>query len=149
MAFVDEPLHAEGDFDGVEVLPLDVLDEGHGVEIFVVDLADVGGQGPEVGTLGRAPAAFAADDDIFAVVGLLDRDGLDDAQLADRIGQFVERLLVELRARLRGVGDDVGDVDFGHPAHGLDAGVEGVGAEDGVQAAAQSFLLFHGVAITF
>ena len=80
-----------------------------------------------------------------AVVGLAHRNGLDDAQLPDRIGQLVQRLLVELRARLRGVGDDVGNVDFGHPAHGFEFGIEvdGVAAEDGIQPATEPFRLFH------
>ena len=61
--------------------------------------------------------------------------GSDDPQLADRVGQFVERLLVELRARLRGVGDDVGDVDLGHLAHRLELDVDRITPENRVQTA--------------
>ena len=135
MALVDEALHAQRDFNGVEVLALDVLHQGHGVEVLVVHLADVGRQGGNVGTLGRTPAALAADEDVFASLGALDRHGLDDAQLANRVGQFVERLLVELRAGLRGVGNDVRDGDFGHLGHRFEFDVELFGAEDGVQPA--------------
>ena len=135
MALVDEPLHAEGDLYGVEVLALDVLDEGHGMEVLVVHLADVGRQALQVGALCGPPAALAADDDVLSAVGPFDRDGLDDAQLPDRVGQFVERLLVELRARLRGVGDDVGDVDLGHLAHRLELDVDRITPENRVQAA--------------
>ena len=124
------------DFDGVEVLPLDVFHERHGVQVLVVHLADVGREGFEIGALRGPPAAFAADDDVFAVGGLLDRHGLDDAQLADRVGQLVEGLLVELRARLGGVGYDVADCDFGHLAHRLEPGVNRIAAEDGVESAA-------------
>ena len=135
-ALVDEPLHSQRDFDRVEVLPLDVFHERHGVQVLVVHLADVGGQRGHVGALCGAPAAFAADDDVFAVGGLLDRHGLDDAQLADRVGQLVEGLLVELRARLGGVGYDVADCDFGHLAHRLEPGVDRIAAENGVESAA-------------
>ena len=136
MALVDQALHPQRDFDGVEVLPLDVFHERHGVQVLVVHLADVGREGFEIGALRGPPAAFAADDDVFAVGGLLDRHGLDDAQLADRVGQLVEGLLVELRARLGGVGYDVADCDFGHLAHRLEPGVNRIAAEDGVESAA-------------
>jgi len=135
VALIDQALHAQRDFDGVEVLALDVLHEGHGVQVLVVHLADVGREGRQIGALRGPPAAFAADDDVFAVVGLLHRHGLDDAQLADRVGQLVEGLLVELRARLRGVGDDVGDFDLGHPAHRFELGIDRIAAENGVEAA--------------
>jgi len=84
---------------------------------------------------GAPPAAFAADDDVFASVALFHRHGLDDAQLADRVGQFVQSLLVELRARLRGVGYDVGDFDFCHLAHRFELGIHGIAAENGVESA--------------
>ena len=100
------------------------------MQVLVVHLADIGRETRQVGALRRTPAAFAADDDIFSVAGFLDRDGLDDPQLADRVGQFVE-----LRTRLRGVGNDLRDVDLGHLAHRLELGVDGVGAEYGVQSA--------------
>ena len=132
-ALVDEPLHSQRDFDRVEVLPLDILHEGHGVQVLVVHLADVGGQRGHVGALCGAPAAFAADDDVLPVALPLDRDGLDDPQRADRVGQLVERLLVELRARLRGIGDDLRDGDFCHFGHRFEFCVEVVVAENGVQ----------------
>ena len=135
VALVDQALHSERDLYGVEILALDILHEGHGVQVLVVHLADIGREARQVGALRRTPAAFAADDDIFPVAGFLDRDGLDDPQLADRVGQFVERLLVELRTRLRGVGSDLRDVDLGHLAHRRELGVDGVGAEYGVQSA--------------
>ena len=135
MALVDQALHAQGDLDGVEILALDVLHECHGMEVLVVDLADVCREALQVGALRGPPAAFAADDDVFPVGGLPDRDGLYDPELADRVGQFVEGLLVELRARLRGVGHDVGDPDLGHLAHGLELRIEGLAAENRVESA--------------
>ena len=42
-ALVDQALHAERYLYGVEVLPLDVLHEGHGMEVLVVGLAHVCG----------------------------------------------------------------------------------------------------------
>ena len=135
VALVDQALHAQRDFDGVEVLSLDVLHEGHGVQVLVVHLADIGREGLQVGPLRGPPAAFAADDDVFASVALFHRHGLDDAQLADRVGQFVQSLLVELRARLRGVGYDVGDFDFCHLTHRFELGIHGIAAENGVESA--------------
>ncbi len=79
VALLDEALQAEGDFDGVEVLTLDVFDEGHRVQVLVVDLADVDRQRCEPRPSGGAPAAFAADQDVAAVGALADREGLDDA----------------------------------------------------------------------
>ncbi len=52
VALVDQALHAERDLDGVEVLTLDVLHERHGVEVLVVDLADVGREGLQIGATG-------------------------------------------------------------------------------------------------
>ena len=107
VALVDQALHAECDFDGVEVLTLDVLDQSHGMQVLVVHLAHIGGQGLQVGALRSPPAPFAADEDVFPVVAPPDGYGLDHPERADRVGQLVERLLVEAAARLRWVGHDI------------------------------------------
>jgi len=56
---------------------------------------------------GAPPAPFAADEDVFPVVAPPDGYGLDHPERADRVGQLVERLLVEAAARLRWVGHDI------------------------------------------
>ena len=58
-----------------------------------------------------APAALAGDQLVAAVVERADEDRLEDAVLADRRGQLVERRLVEGQARLLRVGVDVVDLD--------------------------------------
>ena len=55
-------LDAGGFFEGVEVFPLDVLDEGHRQRRLVRDLPQQAGHGRQTGDLGRAPATFAGDD---------------------------------------------------------------------------------------
>ena len=105
------------------------------MQVLVIHLADVGREALQVGALRGPPTALSADEDVFAVGALADRYGLDDTQLADRVGQLVEGLLVELRTRLRGVGHDLVDCDLGHPAHRLEAGIDRLAAEDGVQSA--------------
>ena len=70
------------------------------MQVLVVHFADIGGQGLQSGFAGGPPAAFATDNQVASVVGAFDRDGLDYAQRADRVGQLFERLFIELRARL-------------------------------------------------
>ena len=74
------------------------------MQVLVVHFADIGGQGLQSGFAGGPPAAFAADNQVASVVGAFDRDGLDYAQRADRVGQLFERLFIELRARCVGLG---------------------------------------------
>ena len=65
----------------------------------------------EPGQLGGAPAALAGDELVAVRSDRADEDGLQDAMLADRRGELVERLLVEGQARLLGVRLDVVDRD--------------------------------------
>ena len=51
VVLLDEVLVGQGYFDGVEVLALNVLDEGHLHHVFVVGRAHVGGYGGESGHL--------------------------------------------------------------------------------------------------
>ena len=135
VAFVDQPLHSQGDFDGVEVFALDVLHQGHSMQVLVVHFADIGGQGLQSGFAGGPPAAFATDNQVASVVGAFDRDGLDYAQRADRVGQLFERLFIELRARLRGVGEDRRNGDLRHFGHRFEPGIQVFAPENGVQTA--------------
>src|SRR5260221_6555398 len=65
--------------------------------------------------LSRAPAALAGDDHVIVALGPK-QDWLEHAALQDRLGELVKLLLVELNARLVGIGSDPGDVDFTHTA---------------------------------
>src|SRR5262249_55224427 len=58
-----------------------------------------------------APPTFTGDE-LVAVTGGPDEDGLEDSHLTDRVGQRAEGLLVEVVARLIRVGPDGGDRDL-------------------------------------
>ena len=58
---------------------------------------------------GGAPAALARDDLIVAGRKAADRQRLDNAVLADGIGQILQSLFIEVAARLIGVGFDLRD----------------------------------------
>ena len=62
--------------------------------------------------LGRAPAPLAHDELVAARAHLADDDRLQQPELADRVLQFGQRLLVEDAARLLRVRLDRGDVDL-------------------------------------
>ena len=64
----------------------------------------------DAGELGGAPAAFAGDE-LVAVSGLADHQGLNDAVGADGLRQFREALGLEDAARLEGIGVDQVDGD--------------------------------------
>ena len=55
--------------------------------------------------LRRAPAPLAGDDHVMLADGL-QKDRLEHAPFADRIGELVEGFLVELDTRLLGIGPD-------------------------------------------
>ena len=132
-ALVDQPLETQGSLDGVEVLALDVFHDGQLEHGHVVGLADVGRDLGQAGHAGGAVAPFAADDLVAGRSGLPQRERLDDAQGADRVGEFGQRFGIEAFARLVGVGDDLverdarysGEVPGGDPvdAPGLFQGV--------------------------
>ena len=65
----------------------------------------------EAGEPRRAPAALAGDELVGVRAERPDEDRLEDAVLADRRGELVERLLVEGHARLLGVRLDAVDRD--------------------------------------
>ncbi len=97
----------------VEVLAMDVLDQGVLERGGVVDVADDGGHRREAGPLGRPPAALAGDELVAVVAEGSDEDRLQDAELPHRRGQRGERLLVEGPPGLVGVGRDAADRDLG------------------------------------
>src|SRR5690606_26742495 len=125
---LDEPLVAEGDLDGVEVLALDVLDDGHLEHRLGVGLADEGGDLAEAGAAGGAEAALARDQLEPPVAEGAHRQRLDDAELADGRGELVECLLAEVLPRLVGVGPDGVDLDLGDAAGEAEAVLEVVEA---------------------
>ena len=79
-------------FDGVEVLSLEVLDEGRGHGFGFVEWADECGDFVQSGALGGPPAPFAGDDLIVTGSGGMgaSEDGLQDAARANGFGQFFQ-----------------------------------------------------------
>ena len=159
-AFLHEALVAEGHFDRIQVLALDVLDDGHLQHALVVGVADVGGNHVHPGHDAGAVAALAADDLVLGTL-LPDGEGLDEPEGADGVRQLLEGFRVEAHPGLEGVRfDEVhGDAEhvgrvllFRGPDHFLVDVTDGfadfaevgrVVAEEGAQAPAQAMLYFR------
>jgi len=89
--FAVETLEGVGDFDGVEVFALDVLDESDFHEAVVGDVLDNDGHVMKAGDAGGAKAAFTGDE-LIAVVRAPYDEGLDDAVFSNGLGEFLEAL---------------------------------------------------------
>ena len=74
---------------------MNVLQESIAEHVFVIGLANDGGDELEAGKFGRTEAALTHDE--FETVGLerADDDRLKKAELLDRVNELVERLLLE------------------------------------------------------
>ena len=157
MAFLDEALVAEGGFDGIQILPLDILHKGHLQHALVVRFADVCGNHTHAGHTARLETAFAADYLVAVFGDLAHRDGLDEPEGADAGGQFFQGLRIKRAAGLERVGfhhvhgdaEHVGSAGGGfasrhilvHIAYRL-AELVGFFAEKGAEAAPETMLLF-------
>jgi hypothetical protein len=108
---LDEALVGLGELDGVEVFPLNVLDEGELEGLAGVQLLDDDLDLVEPGFLAGAPAALAGDDLVAIGVGgeAADDDGLDEPPVLDGGGELREALQVEVLARLAALGDNLLD----------------------------------------
>ena len=115
-----EALEGFAAFDGVQVLALEVLDQGPLGEGLVVQLAEDGGDVLKVCESGGAPSAFAGDDFVGAFAALLwlvdgcggaDDDRLHEAIGLDGVGQSFEGGLIKDFAGLMRVGLELGDRD--------------------------------------
>ena len=104
---------AFGFFHGIEVLALEVLDEGHLEHIAVGGLTLDDGHGGESEFAGSTPAAFAGDELELAIHGAHD-ERLDDAVLADGLDEVVQRGFAELEAWLQGTGHHHVERDIAH-----------------------------------
>ena len=83
--------------DRVEVLAGHVLDEGELERRRVVALAHERGDALQPGEPRGAPAALAGDELVRPAGERADEDGLEDAVRRDRVGERLERRLVEAR----------------------------------------------------
>ena len=91
--------------DGVQVFALEIFDERQFQHRAVVRLAGDDGNLRQIQQLRRAPAAFAGNQ--FKISAAFAHDErLDDALFADGIGQFAQRLVGEILARLERAGAD-------------------------------------------
>ena len=97
----------------VEILAVDVLDEGVLERGGVVDVADDGRDRREPGPLGRPPAPLAGDELVAVVAEWPHQNRLQHAELSHRRGQRGERFLVEAAPGLVRVGRDAADRDLG------------------------------------
>lgn len=77
--FLGEADVAGGFFDGIEVLALEVLDEGHLEDFLVGGGAFDGGNGVQSEELGGAPATFTGDE-FHLIADFTDDEGLDDSE---------------------------------------------------------------------
>ena len=77
-------------FNGVQVLPLEVLDEAQLHDLPVVGLDDDGGHLGQARQFGGPPAALSGDDLVVAGGQAADGEGLDEPVGADGLGQVAE-----------------------------------------------------------
>jgi hypothetical protein len=80
------PLVAEGNFDGIQVFALNVLDECHFQHLLVVGLAYVGRNAVQAGQLAGLQAALARNELVRVGAQLAYRHGLDNALNLNAIG---------------------------------------------------------------
>ena len=89
-------------FDRVQILALDIFDQRNLERFRIGKFADHHGDFVQSCALGGTPAALAGDD-LISLAARTHHDRLNDAMRCDRLGQFVQRCLIEMAARLSGV----------------------------------------------
>ena len=97
---VDETLDGTGFFQRVQVLALDVLDQGQGQGVLVADFLDDDRYRLELGQRRGAEAPFAGDDLVAPIVDGTDHQGLQQAMLMDRVRQLLQGGFVHAGAGL-------------------------------------------------
>ena len=112
LVLVDELAEGEGYFNGVEVFALNVFDERHFGDLAVVGCAHIRRHRFQPGEFGGAKPSFTRYNHICAGVGSPHGEWLNDAVLAYGCCQLLECFLVEIGARLVGVGFDEVDCYF-------------------------------------
>ena len=89
---------------GVEVFPLQILNEGHLEHPLVLQLLELNRQLGQPGQPGRAPAPLPGQQLIPAVSHITHQQGLQHAVAGDGVGKLLQLLLVKLPAGLVLVG---------------------------------------------
>src|SRR5882724_5334736 len=95
---------------GVQVLALDVLDDGDEERLAVRELADDRGDRIQAG-LARGQESTLAGDDLERAARRSEQDRLEDPALPDRAGQLLDGLGIELGPRLGRIPDDLVECD--------------------------------------
>ena len=137
--FLHQSLEAPGLLGGVQVLPLEVLDQTQLHDLSVIRLNDDSGDLIQTGLLGGPPAALPGDDLVVAGGQTADGEGLDDAVEADRVGQIGEGLRLKALAGLVQAWPHLGD---GEGDGALASGGQVRVAQQGVEPPAQTHLCF-------
>ncbi len=103
---VHERFIGVGFFYGIEVVPLEVLDQRDLEHVAIISVTDDRRDAHHVRLLGRAPAAFAGDY-LESLAHPPDDNRLEHAVRFDRGHEFGEFSLVEIPARLERIGLDL------------------------------------------
>src|SRR6478752_9465975 len=113
----------------VELRAVKVLQQRVAEHVVVVGLAHDRGDRVATGLLGGAPATLAHDQLVRVLARAAYDDGLQEADLLDRVHQLGERLLLEDLTRLAGVRTDLRDGQLREVGAG-DRAVRGLGPVD-------------------
>jgi hypothetical protein len=97
--FVGKALEGVRLLDGIEILALEVLDEGHLHRHTLGYVADDDGHSMHLSALRGTPAALACNQ-LITLALLADDERLHDAAGTDGLSEFIERVFAEARARL-------------------------------------------------
>ena len=100
LEFVEQAADCLGFFERIEVLALNVLDQGHGKRILVGDVAQHDRHLIESGHPGGPKAALARDDLVAIGPERAHDDRLHQSVLADRCSKLLKRAFIHARARL-------------------------------------------------
>ena len=112
VTFVNQALVAFGQFNGVQILSVDVLDDGELQHLLIrLHIENVGGNGGKA-EAARSPKAALTGNELVAAVVASNGDGLNDALLGYRLTQFFQSLRIKREARLKRVGVDEIDLDL-------------------------------------
>ena len=95
IAFLDQSLIAEGHLNRVQILPLDILHDGHLEHSLLAGIPDIGRNHVHAGQTAGAETPLAAYYLISVSRLLPDRDRLDEAERTDGGRKFLQSLLVE------------------------------------------------------
>ena len=106
----DELTVGLGGFDGIEVFPLNILDEGHLEGFGLTYVPHDGGDLLEPGLPGSAPSALAGDQFEGVPPRGMDDDRLDYPPAPDRVSEFPDAVAVEVLPGLAAAGNNLVDV---------------------------------------